>query len=137
MTEFINLTPHVINIIAPSGRRDIPPSGTVARVAENATEMGELGGIPLISKAFGEVTNLPALQPGRMFIVSGLVAAAAWKAGRTDVACPGNPVRDETGRIIGCEALCVAPEFISAEWRDDCPRGWLDDCPIHPLGECR
>jgi|SRR5690606_30958446 len=112
MATFCNLTPLTINIVRPDGGTlDIAPSGTIARVAEEVTPMGEMGGVPLVSKKFGDVVNLPP-PDGRIFVVSALVAQAVWRSGRhNDVVCPGNPVRDSEGRIIGCEALCVSPDI--------------------------
>jgi len=108
--EVVNLTPHPINI----GGIVIQPSGQVARVAEVGEPRGviELGSIriPVITKRFGEVEGLPEPQDGVIYIVSALTAQAAWAAGRTDVFCPGDLIRDESGRVVGAAALCAAPQ---------------------------
>ncbi len=104
MAEIVNLTPHPINIVMGDGEvRTIPPSGTVARCRETTETVGEVNGIPVIRKSFGSVENLPDPSSGTIYVVSALVAQAAR---REDVVCPGDPVRDDKGQIIGCKALC-------------------------------
>jgi hypothetical protein len=131
---FVNLTPHDLNIHTHTGVFVIPASGTVARVAtvnEEAPSIaitrtachGECGGcsqmvldgeaciceqlgvpwsIPTVTTSFGEVTGMPDPQPGVFLIVSGMVASAA---ARSDVFSPGDLVRDENGRPVGCRGL--------------------------------
>ena len=99
---FINLTPHALNIHAPGGVVTIPPSGEVARVATVSEEAAPVGGIPTVTTACGEVTGLPAPVEGTVFVGSGLVASAA---PRDDVLSPGDLVRDESGRPVGCRGL--------------------------------
>jgi hypothetical protein len=105
----VNLTPHTVTVVGLT----IPPSGTVARCCEVSESRGtiEAGGtiVPLVAKRFGEVENLPEPAANTIYIVSALAAQAAWAAGRRDVVCPGDPVRDAEGRIIGAASLCVAP----------------------------
>ena len=111
--NLVNLTPHVVTLVTPEGELTIPPSGTLARVAEVATPRGVITvdgvEIPIVAKRFGQIENLPEPQPDTIFIVSALVAQAAWSMGRTDVACPGDPVRNDAGQVIGARSLCVAP----------------------------
>ena len=102
---FVNLTPHVLNVHTPSGVVDIAPSGEVARCRVTFTPDGEVGGIPVFFATYGDVTGLPDPQEGSVFIVSGLVAAHPAVAGRTDVFAPGELVRDESGRPVGCRGL--------------------------------
>ena len=132
---FVNLTPHALNIHTPEGVVTVPPSGTVARVATVSVEAapirltptachGECGGcgqsldpsgegcicpelgvpwsIPTVVSSYGEVTGLPDPQLGVAYIVSGMVASAA---PRPDVFSPGDLVRDESGRPVGCKGL--------------------------------
>lgn len=100
----VNLTPHTLNIVLPSGEvRTLPPSGEVARVAETRTPAGEIDGIPVDLVGFGEVTGLPAPQEGVTLVVSALVAGAV--TGRSDVVSPGAPVRNADGVIIGARGL--------------------------------
>jgi hypothetical protein len=108
--EIVNLTPHPITISGVT----IQPSGQVARVAEVSEPWGtiEYGSlrIPVIVKRFGQVEGLPEPREGVIYITSALTAQAAWAAGRTDVYCPGDLLRDEQGRVIGAASLCAAPQ---------------------------
>lgn len=110
--NIVNLTPHALTLVTPSGAVTIPPSGTVARVAEEVVPAGTISiegaEIPLVVKRFGEVVGLPEPEPGVLYIVSALVFTAAVAAGRTDVACPGEPVRNDAGQVVGARSLCVA-----------------------------
>lgn len=103
--EIINLTPHSINIV---GGPTFEPSGDIARISstnESAGEMvvnGEV--IPLITQNFGEIVGLPEEKEGTMFIVSGLIFS---NTKRRDLLVPGEQVRDEDGRVIGCKSFQV------------------------------
>lgn len=105
MSNFINLTPHVLNIHTADGVVDIAPSGDVARCKVTFTPDGEVGGIPVSLASFGAVADLPTPVEGSFFIVSGMVASHPAVAGRTDVFAPGELVRDGAGRPIGCKGL--------------------------------
>jgi hypothetical protein len=109
--EIVNLTPHPLHIAGVV----IQPSGQVARVSEVSERCGmlEYGSlqIPVIVKRFGDVEGLPEPQDGVIYIVSALTAQAAWAAGRTDVFCPGDLIRDESGRVVGAASLCAAPQY--------------------------
>lgn len=103
--KVINLTPHEINIV---GGPTFQPSGEVARISSTNQSAGELlvNGelIPLITQEFGEITGLPEEREGTLFIVSGLVFA---NSERKDLLVPGEQVRDENGRVIGCKSFQV------------------------------
>jgi len=99
---FVNLTPHSLAIHTPTGVVTLAPSGEVARVATVNTEAAPVGGIPTCTTTTGEVTGLPDPQEGVFLVVSGMVASAA---PRPDVFSPGDLVRDESGRPIGCKGL--------------------------------
>jgi hypothetical protein len=113
--QIVNLTPHTVTI---RGLR-FPPSGTIARCVEVIEDRGyiSVGGfsVPIIAKRFGQVEGLPDPEPGVLYITSALTAQVAWAAGRTDVACPGDPVRDDEGRIVGAKALCIAPTLANGD----------------------
>ena len=100
--RFINLTPHALNVHTGNGVITLPSSGEVARVATVSVEAAPIGGIPTVRTTTGAVTGLPAPQPGDLLVVSGMVAAAA---PREDVLSPGDLVRDESGRPVGCRGL--------------------------------
>lgn len=102
----VNLTPHPINLYGDDDKliQTIPPSGTVARVAEYRKLDAYVNGIPLREIVFGEIEGLPAPKEGTLYIVSALVRSATKEKGRTDVISPdtgAGAVRDEDGRIIG------------------------------------
>lgn len=102
--EIINLTPHSINIMLGEESIILPPSGKVARCKEVSQQVGTLENkVPIVKKVFGEVYDLPDPQEGVIYVVSALVAQAAK---RNDVLCPGDPVRDAEGKIVGCQSLC-------------------------------
>ena len=98
-TTIVNLTPHAIVV----GSRSFAPSGSLARVAMEITPQGEIDGIPLFKTAFGQVEGLPPQEAGRYYLVSALVASA--EKDRTDLLSPSGLVRDEQGRVIGCEGF--------------------------------
>lgn len=115
----INATPHVITLVSDEGVeqdskkqflaetveiiREIPPSGILPRVSMSNSSAGEIDGIAIESVIYGEIEGLPEYQKDVYYIVSGLVAAAAAKIGRTDCLAPGGLVRDKkTGVILGC-----------------------------------
>ena len=108
---FINLTPHTVNLFNSQGEMvlTLPPSGNVARVVENRRRLESdrftriYQGIPVDMVEFGEVTGLPEPQGEDIFIVSAMVARAAYL--RSDVVSPGPAVRDEQGNIIGARGL--------------------------------
>jgi hypothetical protein len=95
--KIINLTPHIINI---EGQDPIESSG-VCRCKEEIEEVGEINGIKIINKSFGEVEGLPEEQEGIIYIVS-LPIAQAVKGKRKDCFIPGEIVRDNEGKIVGC-----------------------------------
>jgi hypothetical protein len=105
--NIVNLTPHTLNILNADGsvRVDVPPSGLVARVSTSRVQTGDVNGIPLFEARFGEVSDLPAQEEGSIFVVSGLVAAHPSVRSREDVYSPGELVRDEGGKPIGCRGL--------------------------------
>ena len=103
--NLINLTPHTINIVVPSGTIDIPTSGTIARCSQSNEVVGEVNGISVTRQSFGEVENLPAEQEGTYYLVSRLVAAACPE--RHDLLIPGPLVRNEAGQPVGCQGLSV------------------------------
>jgi hypothetical protein len=102
--KIINATPHPINETETG--IEFPASGLVVRVAsssELATEI-VMGNkiIQAYRTTFGEVEGLPEQQIGIFYIVSGLVLSAST---RTDLLAPGELVRDENGRAIGCKGF--------------------------------
>ena len=106
--KLVNLTPHEINI---EGTETLPPSGVVARVEERSQSRGYLDEdycVQIVAKSYGDIINLPSPVEGTIYVTSAIVAQVAWKKRRWDVFCPGDPLRDEEGHIVGCRALCTA-----------------------------
>jgi len=113
--KLINLTPHPVTIRREGVAVTIPPSGEVARVEETRVPIGtlEVEGleVPLNRRAFGKPTGLPEPEEGVYLIVASLVAQACLPSfrmpGRSDLLSPDLLVRDEEGRIVGCEGFAV------------------------------
>lgn len=105
MTMIVNLTPHDITIVDGNGdiQTTIPKSGTVARVAMKRVWTDCINGIGLYETQLGEVQDLPEREEGIRYIVSALVRTAV--PDRVDLFSPGELVRDDAGRVIGCRGL--------------------------------
>jgi len=101
--SFINLTPH--KIFEVNTGLEIEPSGKIARVAVQYTEVDRIENIPLYKAEYGSVENLPAPTPNVIYIVSGMVKAHPDVVNRKDVVAPGNLVRDEEGKPVGCDGF--------------------------------
>lgn len=105
-----NLTPHTVNIVAEDGSiKAAFPSEGIARASQTAEHVGELNGIELVSMRFGATEDLPAPEDGTYYIVSVITANAAKAEGRTtsDLVITADPVRDDSGRIIGCKRFAL------------------------------
>lgn len=100
--RFLNLTPHPITIV---NGPTVPPSGQLARCSSASVPAGEHGGVALSRVTFGAVEGLPDPEPGVLYIVSALVRSAV--PNRSDVASPGDLIRDEKGTVVGCKGLTV------------------------------
>jgi len=118
--KLMNLTPHKVRVLDGDEREilTILPSGPVARVSVTRQQMGviplsddaakvmaNLRGavIPVFVGTYGEVTDLPASEPGTIYIVSAMVRQAM--PHRRDVMSPGELVRGEDGQPVGCRGL--------------------------------
>lgn len=102
---FINLTPHVVVVIAKNGNKIVvEPSGTIARVDSKQVVTGEVDGIPVVNTIFGDVTGIPEPKTGTIYLVSSLVAQAAR---REDVLAPdtGTTAVRENGQIVAVTRL--------------------------------
>ena len=106
-----NLTPHAVNIIAENGtvKATFEPTGIVARATQQAEHVGEVNGIELVSMVFGATVDLPEPEDDVMLIVSIITINAAKAQGRTtsDLLMTADPVRNESGQIIGCRRFAV------------------------------
>lgn len=120
--EMKNLTPHTISIYrvvngewVPAA--DFPPSGTVARLDIRYTALDSLdvplhdgagedsATIPVYTTEQGECINLPMPRDGMILLVSMAIRTAFPE--RTDLASPGQLIRDDEGRPQGCMGLIV------------------------------
>jgi len=92
------------------------------RAKEEKTKVGELlfgnilipvyridyGAPTLVNEKTKEELPLPQVQEGVVLVVSSLAAQSLRKyTNRDDFLVPGDPVRDEKGRIIGMRGLCI------------------------------
>ncbi len=103
--DIINLTPHALDVHDNQGNVITLPSSGKVRVASNYKKVETIHGIDIFTCEYGEVEGLPAPKNGVIYIVSGLVKNAV--PHRKDVFSPGELVRDEHGRPIGCRGLRV------------------------------
>lgn len=108
-TAVVNLTAHPVIVLDAAGHAlaTYPPSGTVARIDERLaapTELATDGGIVPVREVryAARVQALPDPQPGKVYLVSRVLAAAVK---RRDIYFPAGEVRDEAGAIIGCRYL--------------------------------
>ena len=101
--NFINLTPHTINIVTDNGTINVSPSGNVARVATSYKIVAFINNVPIYECDYGDLTGLPEANGVDYYIVSGMVKTAV--PHRTDVFSPGELVRDENGKPVGCRGL--------------------------------
>jgi hypothetical protein len=102
--EIINLSPHPLVLMDDGGNEieRIPSSGA-ARVREERTKAGEIGGVEVFDKSYSGVEGLPEPSEGTYYYVSSVVASAA--SGREDLLTAGEFVRDEEGRIRGIKSF--------------------------------
>lgn len=102
----VNLTPHPINLFVNGALvSTILPESVPARCEQSQELVETWLSIPITRQKFGKVENLPEPKEGTRFIVSRLVAEACQE--RTDLLIPGPCVRDQSGRVIGCEGLSI------------------------------
>jgi hypothetical protein len=105
--EFVNLTPHTINIVDGEGNEvlSVSPSGEIARVAVSNQLVETVLGIEIYRAEYGQIEGLPAPQADTVYIVSMLVRERVPE--RSDVMSPGQLVRDDSGRPVGCRGLVM------------------------------
>lgn len=110
--RFINLTPHPLNVKATSGDfvTILPDADGPARVVYDTfpPEQVRAGNFDFFEVTVAgcprEIINLPDPEPNVVFIVAKAVADAAPRY-RGDLMSPGRLIRDENGRVIGCDGL--------------------------------
>lgn len=119
MINLINLTPHELSIIDYEGNPitlkshvlDFPETYKAARIAEEfeTEENLEYGmfEIPVQSKQFLGVIDLPVPRKNTVYVVSSMVFAQV--PHRNDVVAPGPLIRNEQGHPVGCRGLTAHP----------------------------
>lgn len=114
--NIINLTPHAIIVDGFT----IPASGAVAR-CDTITEPVDLPGcpVPVVRQYFGAVEGLPDPAEDTIYVVSAIVAQAVGDA-RDDLYIPGQQIRDNENRIIGCRSLAILAGY-KKEVATQCP----------------
>ena len=105
--NFLNATPHAIDLIIDGEKITIPPSGVVVRVATvrelvDTIPLGEKL-VPVNVVKSGLTLDLPEFQEDVVVIVSRMVAEAHPE--RHDLVFPESLTRDNKGNVIGCNAL--------------------------------
>ena len=113
--KIVSLLPHEIVVRLDGRDIVIPPSGQVARVAATTREVATVGEIPIVATEFGEITGLPAPQPGVLYLGSTLLAQAAARLGRTDVVSPdtGPTAIRANGQIVAVTRFQTFMEVLS------------------------
>lgn len=107
--KFVNLTPHPITIVEGDQSTVYRVDGPAPRLAVERETLGQIGGISVVRSTMGDPTGLPDPQDGVIVIVSALVAEHPSVAARTDLAYPGEAIRDADGKIVGAKGLCAGP----------------------------
>jgi hypothetical protein len=105
--RYVNLCPHTIHLMQDrwTPTHAWEPSGQVARCVE-ITRLHHIDDdVQVVTKQYGVVTGLPEPQPDTVYLVSGMVRMAMPE--RTDLASPGDAIRDEAGRIVGASNLVI------------------------------
>lgn len=110
--KIVNLTPHAITVLKNGEEIAVyDASGSIARCESKTFAVREIAGIPLTETRFGKLYlidrdrvkhELPEQQDGTFYIVSALVARVAQ---REDFIIVDDTVRDDKGRIIGCQSF--------------------------------
>jgi len=99
-----NLTPHDVEILDSNKNtvRTIKKENcNTPRLVEDCKVIDKIDDIIIKSKSYSKCIDLPEQVEGVYLIVSGLIASAMK---RDDLLIP-NTVRDEGGRIIGCDSF--------------------------------
>lgn len=101
--ELKNYTPHAINLLVNGEYVEYPPAGPASRVATIEQTIDNDLPFETVKVTYGNVQNLPDPEEGVLLIVSKMCCDAC--PDRADLWYPSRLVRDEAGRIVGCDAL--------------------------------
>ena len=118
--QYINLTPHPINLFVDGKETILPRSGMIARCEETTEVVAVHDGVEWRRPAYGRLYCVITEEPfagdevsfpqpfhDTAFVVSGIALAAAKALGRTDCVSPHGFIRDAEGRILGCTGFSV------------------------------
>lgn len=110
--EAVNITQHALSIYDMDKENMIAtvPSSGMVRVVETVRVISDgEGEVPLIEvvRDPSKIEGLPEEVQGRVVIVSDITYQAAKPLGRKDLMKAGPAVRDDSGRIIGCQGLAI------------------------------
>lgn len=102
--RLINLTPDPVVIFDANGQllEEVLPSGHLAYIEEQSTELPSLEGMPMRRVVRGRVIGLLKPEPGVLQIVDTIIFHVSR---RVDVVAPGPLLRDSAGRVRGCIGL--------------------------------
>lgn len=98
-----NMTPHSVNLLINGEYVEYPPCGVVPRIS--TIEVPIEGDYPFeaVTVKYGDIQDLPDPEADVILIVSKMCADS--RPHRRDLWYPARLVRDDAGRIIGCDAL--------------------------------
>ncbi|CAB5226071.1 hypothetical protein UFOVP755_40 [uncultured Caudovirales phage] len=110
--QFINITPHSIDLLLDNKKISIPPTGVVARCSVDSEQLPTISAtfdsmefeIPMSQTRLGEIVGLPPKMQDTYYITSIVVAQKASQLGRVDVIVP-DVIRDSKGNIVGCKGF--------------------------------
>lgn len=105
--KLVNTSPHEICFFQ-NGERKFVLNCTQApsRCRRLHSTLGTYQGVDLDINEYENLLNLPAPEPGTIYIASKIVALAAALEGRDDVIYPDNIVTDpDTKQIVGCTSF--------------------------------
>ena len=139
--HLVNLTPHDITIQMADLNESftIAPSGVVARCKTEYNTVAQVvaGGdvFNIRERYFNEPQDLPDPKSGTLYIVSRIVAEACGGV-RDDLLMVDGTIRDENGRIIGCEAFARWPTMNVGICDDGIACGQNDSTKLNYWGRC-
>lgn len=106
--EFVNLTPHELNIYEEGELvLTLPKSEDALRCIQKDVVVRKLNGITIRKVVYEDLIEPPPEADGVVYVVSLPCAKAAAAVGRKDFLAVGPAIRDDAGRIIGANGLAL------------------------------
>ena len=104
--KIFNYTAHTVLSSNKDGTtRAFEPVGIVPRVSQKSNFVKQIDGVDLWESTYGRVQDLPEARLDTFLIVSALVKIAC--PDREDLLSPGELIRDDQGRVVGCKGLRI------------------------------